>query len=66
MEDTPVTSVVEEPRKTNTWLIVAIIAIVLCCCCVLVVALGWVYGDCLTNPNDPALCPLASTLISTL
>lgn len=66
MEGTPVTSAPETPKKTNTWLIVAVIAIVLCCCLVVIGALAWVYGDCLTNPNDPALCPLASTLISTL
>lgn len=62
----PITPAPEEPRKTNTWLIVGIVAIVLCCCCLLLLAVLYQFGDCLTNPNDPALCPFAFTLLSTL
>jgi hypothetical protein len=66
METPPITPTLEEPKKTNTWLIVGIVAVVLCCCCAIAAAAAWNLGDCLTNPNDPAICPLASTLISTL
>ena len=66
METPPITPALEEPKRNNTLLIVGIVVVVLCCCCALVIALGWRFGDCLTNPTDPALCPLASTLINTL
>jgi len=56
----------EEPKKSNTTLIIAIVAVVLLCCCCLIVVGGYYLGDCLTNPNDPSVCPLASTLISSL
>ena len=58
--------VTEEPRRNNTPLIIAVVAIVLLCCCCLIGALGWTYGDCLTNPNDPAICPLATSLLNSL
>ena len=56
----------EEPKKSNTTLIIAIVAVVLLCCCCLIVVGGYYLGDCLTNPNDPSVCPLASTLIRSL
>lgn len=66
METPPITPAPEEPRRSNTTLMIAIVvAVLLCCCCVLAIG-GWYLGDCLTNPNDPSVCPLASTLINTL
>ena len=56
----------DEPKKTNTWLIVAIVAVVLCCCCVIVLGLLYKFGDCITSPNDPNLCPFAMNLIGSL
>lgn len=34
----------QEPKKSNTWLIVGIVLVVLCCCCIIVVA-SYQYGD---------------------
>lgn len=31
---------VEQPKKTNTWLIIGIVAVVLCCCCLVIVIAG--------------------------
>jgi hypothetical protein len=57
---------IEEPRKNNTPIIIAVVVIVLLCCCCLILVGGWYLGDCLTNPNDPAVCPLAANVISIL
>ena len=57
----------EEPKKNNRTLIIVIaVVVVLCCCCIIVLTTGYYLGDCITSPNDPALCPLASTLLSTI
>ena len=47
METPPLTPapVPEEPRKTNTNLIIAIVAVVLLCCCCAILLGGWFYGD---------------------
>jgi hypothetical protein len=45
METPPLAPAPEEPRKSNTPLIIgAIVAVLLCCCCVIVLG-GWFYGD---------------------
>jgi hypothetical protein len=56
----------EAPKKNNTMLIVAIIVVILCCCCLIIALGGWFLGDCLTDPNDPALCPLALNLVGSI
>lgn len=67
MEPTPsLTPGLEEPRKSNTTLIIVIVTVVLLCCCCIIGIAAWNLGDCLTSPNDPSVCPLASTLLSTL
>ena len=35
----------EQPKKTNTWLIVVIVLVVLCCLCAIFGAVLWQYGD---------------------
>jgi hypothetical protein len=45
MSEMPVTPSTEEPKKTNTGLIIGIVVVVLLCCCCAVVAGGWVFGD---------------------
>ena len=35
----------EQPKKTNTWLIVGIVLVVLCCLCVIVGGVLYQYGD---------------------
>ncbi len=35
----------EQPKKSNTWLIVVIVLIVLCCICAIVAAGLYQYGD---------------------
>ncbi|HEY6073414.1 MAG TPA: hypothetical protein VIV15_08510 [Anaerolineales bacterium] len=64
MNEMPVSP--EQPRRNNTLIIVVVVVVLLLCCCCIAAALLWQFGDCITNPNDPALCPLASTLISTI
>jgi hypothetical protein len=65
MNEMPVSP--EQPKKSNTGIIIAVVAVVLlCCCCIVVALLLWQYGDCLTNPTDPSVCPLASTIISAI
>jgi hypothetical protein len=64
MNEMPVSP--EQPKKSNTGIIIAVVAVLVLCCCCIAAALLWQFGDCITNPNDPALCPLASTLMSTI
>jgi hypothetical protein len=45
METPPITPVPEEPRKSNTNLIIAVVAVVVLCCCCIALALAWQYGD---------------------
>ena len=50
METPPLTPAPEEPRKSNTPLIIgAVVAVVLCCCCITVVLL-YQYGDQIFGP----------------
>lgn len=43
--ETPGMSAPQEPKKSNTGLIVAVVTVVvLCCCCIGAIAL-WQYGD---------------------
>ena len=35
----------EQPRKSNTWIIIAIGVLILCCLCLIVVWAAWQYGD---------------------
>jgi hypothetical protein len=44
MNEMPVTPT-EEPKKSNTGLIIGIVVVVLLCCCCAVVAGGWFFGD---------------------
>ena len=45
--ETPITPAPEEPKKSNTGLIIGVVTVVvLCCCCIAAVAL-WQYGDAL-------------------
>lgn len=64
MNEMPVSPV--QPKKSNTGIIIAVVVVLLLCCCCIGIAIAYQFGDCLTSPNDPALCPLASTLISTI
>jgi hypothetical protein len=64
MNEMPVSP--EQPRRSNTGIIIAVVVVLLLCCCCIAAALLWQFGDCITNPNDPALCPFAANLISTI
>ena len=44
MNEMPVTPN-EEPKKSNTGLIIGIVVVVLLCCCCAVGAGGWLFGD---------------------
>ena len=44
MNEMPVTPS-EEPKKSNTGLIIGIVVVVLLCCCCAFVAGGWCFGD---------------------
>jgi flagellar basal body-associated protein FliL len=45
MNETPVTSLPEEPKKNNTTIIIAVVVgVVLCCCCAVAVGF-WFGGD---------------------
>jgi hypothetical protein len=45
METPPLAPAPEEPKKSNTPLIIAgVVAVLLCCCCA-TLALAWQYGD---------------------
>ena len=35
----------EQPRKSNTWIIIGIAVLVLCCLCLIVFWAAWQYGD---------------------
>ena len=39
----------EQPRKSNTWIIIAIAVLVLCCLCLIVLWAAWQYGDVLVQ-----------------
>ena len=43
--ETPGMSAPQEPRKSNTGLIVAVVAVVVLCCCCITAAVLWQYGD---------------------
>jgi len=45
METPPLTPAPEEPKRSNTPLIVAGVVVVLLCCCCIALALAWQYGD---------------------
>ena len=45
MQTPPITPAPEEPRKSNTPMIIAAVAVVLLCCCCLGLGLLWQYGD---------------------
>ena len=45
METPPITPGPEEPRKSNTPMIIAAVAVVLLCCCCIGLGLLWQYGD---------------------
>jgi hypothetical protein len=45
METPPISPAPDEPKRSNTPLIIgAVVAVLLCCCCVIVLG-GWFYGD---------------------
>jgi hypothetical protein len=44
MSDMPV-SPMEEPKKSNTGLIIGIVVVVLLCCCCVFALGGWFFGD---------------------
>ena len=39
----------EEPRKSNTWIIIAIAVLVICCLSLIVLWAAWQYGDALVQ-----------------
>lgn len=45
METPPLTPAPEEPKRSNTTLIIAGVSVVLLCCCCITLALAWQYGD---------------------
>jgi hypothetical protein len=45
MSEMPVTPSEEQPKKSNTGLIIGIVVVVLLCCCCVVGGLAWTYGD---------------------
>jgi len=47
MNEMPVTP--EEPKKSNTGLIIGVVVVVLLCCCCVVAIGGWFYGDTLVQ-----------------
>lgn len=67
MDENMGTPPLEEPKKNNRTLIIVIaVIVVLCCCCIVFLVTGYYLGDCITSPNNPALCPLASSLVGTV
>jgi len=58
----------ESKNNTTTIIIIAVVAavLILCCCCLVTIILGYRFGDCLTYPNDPILCPLAVNMAHAL
>ena len=45
METPPISPAPDEPRRSNTPLIIGAVVVVLLCCCCVVLALAWQYGD---------------------
>ena len=45
METPPLTPGPEQPRKSNSTMIIAAVAVALLCCCCLGLGLLWQYGD---------------------
>ena len=45
MNEMPVTPTEEQPKTSNTGLIIGIVVVVLLCCCCEVLAGGWFFGD---------------------
>jgi hypothetical protein len=43
MNEMPVSP--EQPKKSNTGLIIGIVVVVLLCCCCITAVVGWQYGD---------------------
>jgi hypothetical protein len=43
--ETPGMSAPQEPKKSNTGLIIAVVAVVVLCCCCIGGAVLWQYGD---------------------
>lgn len=43
--ETPIAPLPDEPKKSNTGLIIAVVAAVVLCCCCLMIILGWQFGD---------------------
>jgi hypothetical protein len=48
MSEMPVTPE-EQPKKSNTGLIIGIVVVVLLCCCCAIALGGWFYGDTLVQ-----------------
>ncbi len=44
MPSTP-TPMPEQPRRSNTWIIILVVVLVLCCLCVIGGWAAWTYGD---------------------
>jgi hypothetical protein len=45
MDTPPITPGPDEPKKTNTTLIIAIVAVIVLCRCCIGLGLAWQYGD---------------------
>jgi hypothetical protein len=46
----PLAPIPEEPKKTNTPLMIAAVAVVLLCCCCITAGILWQYGDQIFGP----------------
>ena len=45
MNQTTPPAVPDQPKRSNTWLIVLVVLVVLCCIAIFVAGVGWQYGD---------------------
>lgn len=45
MNEMPVSPTPEQPKKSNTGMIIAIVVVVLLCCCCVAAGLAWQFGD---------------------
>ena len=58
MNEMPVSPTpVEEPKKSNTPLIIGIVVVVLLCCCCAFVSGGWFFGDAIIKSLNFVNCP---------
>jgi hypothetical protein len=50
MNEMPVSP--EQPKKSNTGMIIGIVVVVLLCCCCITAVVGWQYGDLIMQSLD--------------